>query len=1466
LKDNRVSMLRTFIKADTMDLHFILSFALELVELIRKQHSKGFLVNNLNPDYISIQLLEEQLVVQLVASQSYEMSNLHSAEWHSNSHNRFLYISPEQTGRMMREKDERSDLYLVGILLYELMTGVAPFRANSANEWIHAHMALLPAPPELIKPEVPQLLSELVMKLLSKTPEQRYQSAYGLLDDLQYCLEQLNETGEIGQFPLGRIDEMSRFRLPDKLYGRDRELQELVDVYNSSRSGSMEFMLIGGHAGSGKTSLVKAMETAVKYNNGYFISGKCDLLQSVVPYGPLIIAFRDLILHTLAGTEQHVASWKKKILDVVGLNGSVLIEVIAELELIIGKQLAVEALPPTESMNRFQMLFNNFIKVFADQGHPLVIWLENLQWADKATIQMLQVLLQDSSNKYLFIIGTYRDNEIDSEVLEELYLNNFSNKHNLIQYMNIKDLTYGVVADYVADVLHLKHDEIKGLVEALYQKTAGNPLYIKQMLQTFYDEQLIFFNCDNKRWEWDLPSIKAREDLQDVMDLIVGRLNALPEKTRQLLSLSSCIGSSFDLNMLSLLCDNEEEQTKLNLLPALSEGLLLVENNTYTFMHDQVQRAVYDLMLDGEKKQVHLKIGRFLLHIYQSYTKDEYLFEVVHHLNLSSELLTDQCEMEQLAQLNLCAGRKAKSAAAYDQALDLLTKGLELISSEGWTRHYELYFSLLLESSECQYFCGYFEQADTALGQLLLEAKHLEDRARVYVIRIAMYAFQKKEHEACDVALIAMREFGLIVPSRVSSVVALSEIGYTRLLLFKNMGRLAGLPMGRDPLHKALADIVMVSSSILYVVNEELAVIVLAKYVRMSLKQGNSEALAIALGSYAISLCFGIKSYKTALRLAEIAVSYSDPINSPLVSGKIQFFVAMLYQFLRPREAIIYIQNAEKLSIECGDMVYAGYIISTRIITEAGDLRRLENLCHHYIDSLFRMLDRMTLDVLNLTLRYVHLLQGKPGTVRPDFNNEQFNENELLNQEILNNTNKSNLYYFFTCKLEVLYLYGYYDEALDIAEQSDKYHAGTVLSFNQRHCFYYALAITALYPVASDSLKSSYRRKLKKLIARMTSWTKIIPENTSAKLLILRAETARLKFQYSTAAMLYDQAIKRAQENAAPHDEAIANELAAKMLVSLGNYQSAEQYILEACKAYSSWGAEGMVRSLQERFPSLLKHSIMQLDNNGQLKSGTEEEIAEAEDRRISHFGKELDMEMLKQASKVVSEDTPEMEFLEVFLQLASHSVGAEKGFVILKKDGEWEVAAEIHSNPNRDFIAEDSGTYSFSVIQFVWRTREAVVLGEACQSIFASDPYIQQKNPKSILCLPIHYPNNREGVLYLENNLASDAFTLERLDILEMVLSRMAYMKLWQLQKNMAEQTGAAQNTVVPSLIEALSNREIQILRLMDNGLSNKEIAVRLEITEGTVKSHAFNIYGKLQVNKRVKAIARARELHILD
>ncbi|MFI2857351.1 AAA family ATPase [Paenibacillus sp. JSM ZJ436] len=1463
MNETRDMTLSAFInqKSTVMDPSLFFSIALQMVDLIHERHQCSSLPHGIDPDTIGLRNDGGEMTLYWMESPQEMLEGM------------YAYMSPEQTGRMIRKPDHRSDLYGLGILFYEWLTGETPFQASTMHEWTHAHMAILPVPVVSRQTQVPKMLNDLVMKLLAKSPEERYQSARGLQDDLRICADAWIAEGTIASFSLGALDDRSVLRLPSKLYGRDSQWQAWQEIYGRTLRGAKELLLIGGHTGSGKSALLKAFQDDALQQGGYSASGKCEPLLESKPYAPFIAAVTKLIRQRMAAGEEQRKPWKKRLLDAVGKSGSVLVQVIPELSWLLGKQQPLEPLSPLEATNRFRSLFGKVIQAFADEKHPLVLGLDDLQWADSGTLHLLSELWQHSSLKHVVIIGTYREHEVSQgHKLRELLLKASETDAAGVSVMNVHGLNYHEVLHYLSDLLQEEGDALQPCADVLYRQTAGNPLYIHKMVETCHEKQWLWFHRDEMRWRWDLQAMTEMAGYGQVADLIRSRVHDLPAPTRKVLRVAGCLGASFELDKLALVTKDSLEQLIQALSPAVSEGWLISEPGRMRFLHDQVQMAAYELNPEELKAQAHLDIGRSLWESLHAEGDEERLFEVVHHMNLGRKHIVELVEAEQLAQLNLRAGRAAKASAAYGQALELLTAGAQLVEVGGWAEPDSLYLQLVLERSECLYFYGHMDQAEKDLRLLLHYARAVDVRARIYTIMIMMYAFNQKMDKAASAALEAMQEFGFSIPLSTSRASILFEVARTQLALAHKRMQLSILPNHGDASHQALSDIVKVSSTIIYVVNPELAVVMFARYVRWSLQQGLGDMFSIALGSYAITLAFGLGNHKQALHLVEIAWHYAEQSDSLLLKGKIQLIRALVKQYAQPEQIASLFEQAGQMSIECGDLVSAGNSISCHVIASDLDIKRLNRLLQTYEEHYGQVLDEITLRVLYISQRYTELLLHGDDGQEPLFSIPHMPDESLHTAAEVEagSDEQGNWFYYYTCRLEVAFIYSRYAEAAVLAEKASHYKREIMLTLHQKYCFYHALALMAEDTDLIRLQQQEHWTTLRYLMKRMRTWTKVSPNRTLAKFRIMQAEYARLSQKNEKALKLYDRAITHAQQAGEARDGGIAAELAAGLCRRMGDLTLEAAYLQKACEAYAAWGAAGKVRLLQASHPALT------------VQASGEAEQGEAPDLQPSlnptpasaalhsaNLGRELDLELLRQMAGLSHPDHSERRLPEKFLQLALHTTGAERGVVLLYESGRMTVEARQELNGG-ERGSEIQDCYASSVVQFVQQTKEPVVVGDAGSSIFAKDDYIVQQKPRSMLCMAIRDANHQEGILYLENNLTADAFTNERVDMLELIFSRMVYGELKQLglvERDVQKPQAMKAQTSEPAvLVDPLTRREMEIVQLLAEGLSNKQVAASLHITEGTVKSHVNRIYGKLQVNKRVQAIQKARELQLIE
>ncbi|MDB5053159.1 MAG: hypothetical protein JWM44_1209 [Bacilli bacterium] len=1474
---NHIEMtLRQYSNSKELDVPSFLTVAIGLAELVGRLHQAGEMNRTLSPNHLiynsktgQFELIDLQTGLSGDATSSY------------------AYMSPEQTGRMKRTIDGRSHLYVLGVIYYELLTGHLPYHADTAAEWVYAHMAIAPEPLSATDATLPSMICDIVIKLLSKPVEERYQSPFGLGMDLKRCLEEWQRTGSVEPFVPGLAYALSHFQIPQALYGREKETVELLAAFERIRFGRMELLLITGAAGCGKTMMVREFKMTVLKQRGYFIAGKFDQFIRDIPNIPFIRAFQDLIRQILAESPERIALWRTKLLEALGQSGAVVAEVIPEVVLIIGKQPPVETLPPAEATRRSQQLFLNFVHVFADsREYPLVLFLDDLQWADLASLRFLRVLLNGPRSCNLLLIGAYRDNEIhESHPLKEIMDEEFDNINTVSHRINFKAFQLSEVRLFVAETLHRDLDECRSLAEALFQQTAGNPYYLTQMLQSLYHDRIIYFNEDTIRCEWDLGAIKEREGSSDVLQLIIERFVKLPERTRLLLRMAACIGNAFPLSLLSSVCEQSLRQTEQDLSAALYEGLVLISNEqqtSYTFLHDKVQQAIYQLLSETEIKENHLAIGRILHQQGSLEQSDDFLLETVYHLNQGSELVTDSTEQRELAELNLRAGRKAKASAAYDTALIILQVGIKLMQAEKWSGVDSLYFDLWLERSECEYYCGNFAQAEEILDQLQEHARSLLDWTNIYFIQITMYAYRNQHDEAIEIGIHAMAEFGLTIPLKPTPVSIIGELLRMRWWLKGRTDPFADLPETQDPHQKALSRIVTAAAPSVTIVNPRLSVILFSKYIRLALKKGGSEFFPLALSSYALMLCLGFGKYKAGLHLSEKALPYLEKLNSVNLKGRTLQILGMILLFNRPQDARSYFKQGTAYSLESGDLLFSGYGVSLHVVNFLGDLRELYPLCMHYVETASRSLDPVTARMLQKTMQYVRMFQGTAVGSLADV----INEDGLFPEQNL--WIRNHYYYCYTCEIEVRYVFGYYADVIELAKRSEQWEEDMNGNPARKQCYYAFLATTAHYASIPVKDRKKTLKMLSRQLRRMKKWSKNAYDAAMHKYLLMSAEMARLAGKDKQAVRLYDQAMKSAKENGLGllQYEAIACELAARYYLSKGEDKVAEICMRDACRGYLKWGANGKLQSLCEAYPAWLSEfSEMDLSWMGEDSvAAAEQQATDAESaspfENLSAapadnvIGKELDVSTIRQAAKIVLDGNADehQHFPDQFLHLALTNAGAERGCIIRDKGGEWIIEAAKGINrsskaPHADVV---DGDFSAAVVQFVLRTGEPVVLGEALWSMFASDPYMRRKRPRSVLCLPIRYPDHGVGAVYLENNLTADAFTADRLEVLDMVFSRMVHLKSLYEQEDALEDTAEIGETIQvkshPPLVESLTNREMEILRLMTAGLSNKEIALRLWVTEGTVKNHGINIYGKLQVKRRTQAITKARELHLLE
>ncbi|MEG4106376.1 AAA family ATPase [Microcoleus sp. S13_C5] len=1387
------------------------------------------------------------------------------------------YMSPEQTGRMNRGIDYRTDFYSLGVTFYELLTGQLPFQSNEPMELVHSHIARQPIHPIALNPAIPQVLNDIVLKLMAKTAEARYQTVGGIKHDLEKCLKEYSEHGTIQLFELGSRDISERFVIPEKLYGRETEVLALLAAFhrvacpqeNSAaadlevspsssrepqkvpRTATTEIMLVAGFSGIGKTAVVNEVHKPIVQQRGYFIKGKFDQFRRDIPFSAWVQALQGFLQQLLTESVTQVQQWQAQILSALGDNAQVIIDVIPELELLIGKQPAVEELEPSPAQNRFNLLFQKFIRVFATKNHPLVIFLDDLQWADSASLKLMQLLLGESEGQHLLLIGAYRDNEVSSVHPLMLTLSEIRNLPNrsidrpapIINQITLAPLSKIDLNRLVADALSCPPYRSLSLTELIFQKTKGNPFFSNQFLKKLQEDKLIYFDItpldagEMGGWQCDITKVRELAVSDDVVEFMANQLQKLPLTTQNILKLAACIGSQFDLETLAVVCEKSQIDTAADLWKALQEGLILPQSEvykffaddgesaplavadcqlpSYKFLHDRVQQASYSLIPDEAKQSTHLKIGRLLLSNTPEDEKEDRIFDIVNHLNIGVELIVDRTEKNKLASLNLIAGRKAKTSTAYAAAVDYLTIGRNLLAEDSWTNLYDLTIDLYVEAVEAEYLNTNFDLSHQLAEIVLSRAHNLLDQFRVYEAQIQSYIAQNQMKSAVDTGLQALGMLGVSLETELPATVEISA--------------LANLPEINDPYKIAALRILCAIASAAYLASPELYPAVVFTMAHICSKYGNSAPASYAYACCSL-ICEVIGEIELGYQYGQLSLQVLDKFPSQEFHSKVvMVYNACVRHWKEPsRSSLPSLVSAVQSGLETGDIEYACYSAMYLCIYSFFSGEDLSSVDQKYEQYLELMLNSKQEYQTYYTKIWRQLTLNLQGLAEDNCRlvGDSFNEDEML-PVLLAANNVSSIFGVYFAKLVVNYLFGARDGAVENAQLAEQYVAGVgSLMMVPQYNFYHSLALVALYPDADSIAQEQYLNQVAANQEKMQTWAFHAPMNYQHKYDLVAAEIARVLGHRLEAMDLYDRAIATAKENQYLQEEALAGELAAKFYLALGKDKIARVYLTDAYYAYARWGTQAKIHDLEQKYPQLLSQILEQKTS---LYAGDtiDQTIVGTLTSTGNNMGKMLDLATVIKASQAISGEINVEELLSTLIRILSQNAGASKGSIILERAGKLSIVAKCLDErcylPN--IPLSQSQNLPLTAINYVWRTRETLVINDiATENIFAADPYIIQHQPKSVLCTPIVNQGKGIGILYLENSLAPGAFTPDRLEVLKILSSQAAISLenalLYQtLEDKVEERTAqlAQANQAISALNQRLKTENLRMSAELD-------------------------------------------------
>lgn len=1356
-----------------LPLRTFLHLASQLAAALAAVHDAGVVHKDVKPAHILVSPSTGQLKLTGFGLASRLQREHAPARGPSQIEGTLAYMSPEQTGRMNLAVDRRSDLYSLGVTLYQMLTGSLPFQATDPLGWVHCHIALSPRRPA--DPAVPPIVADLVMRLLSKSPADRYQSARSLYQDLARCLAAWERDEHIPPFPLGRSDVPDLFEIPHRLYGRQRERQLLLECFDQvMRTGAPVLVLISGYAGVGKSSLVNEIQQPVVRSRGTLLNGKFDEHRRDIPYFTFVQALRELILEILAEPEERVRAMRAELLGALGKNGQLIIDVIPQLELIIGPQPKVPAMALTEAANRFMMVFRRFIDVLATGAHPLVLFLDDLQWSDGASLQLLQHLVTASGPRHLLILGAYRDNEVGPEHPLRRLEAEIRGAGAPVHEIHLAPLLSEHICQLVADTLRCGFKAALPLGRLVHQKTGGNPFFAIQFLATLHRERLLEFDPMEGAFRWDIEQIQAQGYTDNVVELMAGRLRQLPAHTRELLSLLASAANAADLRTLEVISERPPDSIAADLSQAVREGLLLQTGARYRFLHDRVQQAAYSLIPEAERPAVHLRIGRLLWAQTPAGQLDEQLFDVVNQLNRGAPLIDDPTERERLCRLNQRAGRKARASIAYGPARSYLSQARALLADTG---HDEA-FALDLDLAECEFLCGHFEDADRRLDGLLSQARTDEDRARAYNLRLRLYQVAGRYAEGVRAGLTALSLFGVDLPDRDEDLEPRTRAETERIRRALTEERIAALPdaeLAADPRHRAVLELLVNLLPCAYIARPALFPLLCVTAVGLSLRNGNTADSCFVYSVYAFVLISLYEDISAGFALSEASLRLNERLRDQRLRGTLLHIHGDHVNFWRRPIAtdFPYLIQGFDACVEVGELGYAGYLAFETVwqALERGDaLEDVQVLSQRYEAFARQTRNQAVLQTIRLEQQFVRALQGRTRAEAGLEDDSGFTAEAYLDV-VQGASFGCGVAFFHISQLILLYTYGRYEEALGAAEQaSGVLGAAMAMPIEATYYFYHALTVAALVlaPQRGGEVLPHEDLLLDEHLRRLHVWARHCPANFQARACLLGAEVARLRGRIEEAMRLYEQAVASAREHGLVHHEALSYELAGGFYLSRGFETFGDLYLREARACYLRWGADGKVRHLDRRYPHLL-------DTRPLAPTATLQVPAD-----------QLELLSVVKATQSISREIVLPKLLERLVQVLIEHAGAQRGCLLLGPSGALSLRAEgvMAADGVRVQLFEAAPAapratgelVPLSAVQLTARTGQSLVLTDAAAApTFADDEYVARHRVRSLLCVPISRQGGVVGVLYLENNLVADAFTSSKLELLEIVAAQAA-------------------------------------------------------------------------------------------
>ncbi|WP_323744211.1 LuxR C-terminal-related transcriptional regulator [Paenibacillus sp. B01] len=1431
-------------------LPIFIPLSIAITELVYREHQQTAVIGYLNPANIR---LESETPAKQVRLSAY-------MDWDE------VYQSPEQTGLLNLQINGRSDLYSLGVIFYVMLTGTTPFQPEEGDSWAVAHIRMPPA----AWTSSSDALQSIIMKLLAKSPDDRYQSAYGLLDDLRQCERMLVDDDKMHAFEIGRLDRLRSFRLPDALYGNHVAIERMQAALAQAASGASVFRWLCGSAGSGKSELVQKLREDIAAVGGRLVAGVGEQSRSVHPLEPLLQALRQWIDQLWSDPPETIARLQERLTAVFGQDAQTIVTVLPEARILFANLVDIQAKQrPTsdaDSWVRFGRLLPALIRALVNYGsprthgravpegndQPVVLFIDQIQFADEHTLDAIQIMVRNRGIPGLFVIGAIRTEHVERVpwLADRL-------RTNPDEWVDLHPWTYEDIRQYVVDAVQEDSARVRLLARSLHLLTDGNPHALRLRLEDWVRDKKLVFDDTQRRWTWETEIARLTEDLQAKRERLEIDFAMLTDEAKGLLATAAAMGLTFRLTVLCACTDLQPDEVLRHFDAAEALGIVCWEDEPdlysksdrmYMFMHDHLHHLAYTYDAAGNAQR-HLKIGQYLLRDYRNAMDSERLRTAVDHLNRGRAELSAS-ERKQLASYNAQVGQQFGQERRFDKGQAYMEVGLELVDGDDEP----LFYQLKRAAVEFAYMSGNTEQSKQHLLDMdqLGERLHRADRAWVWNKLLEMNSFVENE-TAINYGKQALEAYGWHLREKPSKLVVLREIIHTLGHMRSKQARRITLASPHDEDYMALCESVELIMFQLAMHDGNALIDLYARFIRYGLGKGLNASLLSIMCVYELLMQRGLKSrYTGANPLARLRTIGDAMDYDPKYQHTIDFTVGMFQQLDHPASAYLHMERALRGALEMDRVTVANVDMILCLVTYNHDLNALSNLLTYFDKDLKSYgASDTTLEMADIMRRYLVALRDvdalTPFVAIPSGLDDEDNVS-------------------YMCKLEVAYLSGQYREALHWAKRARENEFAMDWVRVWKHRLYETLALAAVYPEVDAVERKSIKRSMQRQLREMKRRKGYLGVDSSAYLL-LNAEWARVTGDERGTWRGYTDAVQRAKEEQYALIEAIACERLAAYLQHHAKKPSAALIAaMDACTAYTLWGADAKVAQMRREYPNL-QWMVTQPNEDVPAEEENRIDTASASTRtpRVYPYRsvdrRELERpdELLRQMMDWTSRSHGERSWLDHFLHIALRQAGADRGSIIRCRNDEF----QLEASSDRQVHHEVSALAAMSVLRYTIMMNEAVMLHDATESHFLRDAYIREWRTKSILCLPIQVPGEDYLILlYLENRTVAGVFTERDVNVLQLLITRVVYLKM--LADVSIEIAPISSDAEV--LAEPLTKRELEILVAMAEGLSNQEIAERFAITERTVKKHGTSIFGKLDVKRRGQAVSRARALHIID